>query len=131
MGGLRERMPVTGATSMVASMSIAGIPPFNGFVSKLLVIVACVQAVPVGLIRYVYAFLAVVGSILTLASFMKVQKYGFFGKLREKWRDVREAPFMMGTAMVLLAVACLALSLLWLPGVRELILDPASKVLVP
>jgi len=131
MGGLRERMPVTGATSMVASMSIAGVPPFSGFFSKLLVIVACVQATSVGPIRYVFALVAVVGSVITLAYLLKVQRHGFFGKLRDKWRDVREAPFMMSSAMVLLAVACLALSLLWLPGVRELILDPARKVLVP
>jgi len=69
MGGLTTKMPITGATSLVASMSIAGIPPFNGFWSKLIIIIACVQANRLG-----YAFWAVLASILTLASFMKVMK---------------------------------------------------------
>ena len=44
LGGLRQAMPVTGFTSLVASMSMAGIPPLNGFWSKLIIIVACVQS---------------------------------------------------------------------------------------
>ncbi len=107
MGGLNKRMPVTGATSFVASMSIAGIPPFNGFFSKFLIIVACFQAG-----RWGYALAAVVVSVLTLASFMKVHKYAYFGALKEKWQHVREAPAMMLAAMVLLAVLCLGTSVL-------------------
>ena len=34
MGGLRSRMPVTHATMLVATLSIAGIPPLAGFWSK-------------------------------------------------------------------------------------------------
>ncbi len=124
MGGLRERMPVTGATSMVASMSIAGVPPFNGFFSKLLVIVACAEAG-----YYGFALLAVIGSVLTLASFAKVQRYGFLGELREKWRSVREAPVFMSVAMIVLALACLGLSLLALPGVWSQVLEPAAEAL--
>jgi len=125
MGGLRERMPVTGATSMVASMSIAGVPPFNGFFSKLLVIVACVVAG-----RYGFALLAVIGSVLTLASFAKVQRYGFLGKLREKWSGVREVPVLMTGAMIILALACVGLSALALPGVWNQVLEPAARALL-
>ena len=44
MGGLGERMPVTRATCTIASLSIAGVPPFNGFWSKLIIIIAAFQA---------------------------------------------------------------------------------------
>ena len=88
-------MPVTEGTSLIASMSIAGIPPFNGFWSKLIIIVACVQAD-----RPVYAFWAVLASVLTLASFMKVMKYAFFDKMKEKWEKVKEVPAFMKLAMV-------------------------------
>ena len=57
MGGLKERMPVTAATSLIASLSIAGIPPFNGFFSKLIIILACLQANHIG-----YAFCALPGA---------------------------------------------------------------------
>jgi multicomponent Na+:H+ antiporter subunit D len=122
MGGLHKRMPTTGATSLVASMSIAGVPPFNGFFSKLIIIVACVQAG-----RYGFAAWAVVVSIMTLASFMKVQKYGFFGKLKEQFAKLREVPATMQASMIFLAVLCLAMSLMLVPSVRGTLLQPACQ----
>lgn len=124
MGGLMEKLPVTGATNLIASMSIAGIPPFNGFWSKLLIIIACVQAN-----RYGYAFWAVLASIMTLASFMKVTKYAFYGQLSEKFKDIIEAPYFMRLAMSILAAICITSGLLFLPYTRELFLMPAVKVL--
>jgi len=110
MGGLREKMPVTGNTSLVASMSIAGIPPFNGFFSKFIIILACIQAG-----RFGYAFCAVIGSILTLASFMKVQKYAFFGKLNQNLQHIKEVPWAMRLSMIALAVICVVSGLLIVP----------------
>ena len=125
MGGLMTKMPITGATSLVASMSIAGIPPFNGFWSKLIIIIACVQANRLG-----YAFWAVLASILTLASFMKVMKYAFFGKLREKWNKVEEVPVFMKLAMVILALICVVGGVLLIYNINEFFLKPASDVLL-
>ncbi len=110
LGGMKEKMPVTGGTSLVASMSIAGIPPFNGFWSKLIIIAACIQAG-----RPVFAALAVFASILTLASFLKVQKYAFFDKLKDKWKDIEEVPVLMRLSMVLLALLCIVMCVLLLP----------------
>ena len=125
MGGLMTKMPITGATSLVASMSIAGIPPFNGFWSKLIIIIACVQANRLG-----YAFWAVLASILTLASFMKVMKYAFFGKLREKWNKVEEVPVFMKLAMVILALICVVGGVLLIYNINEVFLKSASDVLL-
>ena len=125
MGGLMTKMPITGATSLVASMSIAGIPPFNGFWSKLIIIIACVQANRLG-----YAFWAVLASILTLASFMKVMKYAFFGKLKEKWNKVEEVPVFMKLAMVILALICVVGGVLLIYNINEVFLKPASDVLL-
>jgi len=44
MGGLAKVLPITRATCTIASASIAGVPPFNGFWSKLIIVVAAVQA---------------------------------------------------------------------------------------
>ena len=107
MGGLNKKMPTTGVTSFIGSMSISGVPPFNGFFSKLLIIIACFQAGHWG-----FAIAAVIISVLTLAYFMKVQKLAFFGTLRDKWRNVREVPATMVVSMALLAALCLATSVL-------------------
>lgn len=125
MGGLSQKMPLTGATGLVASMSIAGIPPFNGFWSKLLIIVAAVQAG-----RYGYAVWAVLASILTLASFMKVMKYAFYGSLKETSNEVKEVPVFMKLSMILLALVCVTGGLLLVPGLTKNILQRASSVLL-
>lgn len=125
MGGLRERMPFTATTSWIASMSISGIPPFNGFWSKLIIIVACIQVNRIGL-----AFIAVIGSILTLASFMKVQKFAFFGTLNAALVKVKEVPLVMRFSMAALAFLCLVGGVLVLPQLLHSFLQPAVDALI-
>jgi multicomponent Na+:H+ antiporter subunit D len=126
MGGLGAYMPVTYSTSFGAAMSISGIPPFNGFFSKLIIILAAIQAG-----YYVLAALAVIVSIITLASFMKVQKYAFAGEENgNSGLKLKEVPFPMQFTMVVMAVLCLALSLLVFPGIRNIFLTPAVEVLM-
>lgn len=125
MGGLAKKMPVTASSSFAASMSISGIPPFNGFFSKVIIIIAAVQA---GF--YWLALFAVLVSVITLASFTKVLKYGFSGKIHSQHEKIKEVPFSMSFSMTLLAVLCLVMSLLILPGVRQMILTPAVDVLI-
>jgi len=126
MGGLAKAMPVTSATSFAASLSISGIPPFNGFFSKLIIIVAAVMGR-----FYFLAALAALVSIITLAYFMKFQRYAFYnmdpGKIK---KEIREVPVPMLLSMITLAVACLLLSLLALPGIRESVLSPATDILM-
>jgi len=126
MGGLSSVMPVTSSTSFMASMSISGIPPFNGFFSKLIIIIAAINGK-----FYLLAILAVVVSIITLAYFLKFQRYAFFNKSPGKVLDkIREVPFPMSFSMVILAILCLAMSLLAFPSVSDTVLQPAIQVLM-
>lgn len=74
LGGLMKYMPFTALTALVGSLSISGVPLFNGFASKWAILVAAIQAT--GSARYlaVCAVVAILTSGLTLASFIK-----FFG----------------------------------------------------
>jgi multicomponent Na+:H+ antiporter subunit D len=114
LGGLNRLLPVTGATSLVGSMSIAGIPPFNGFWSKLIIVLACVES---GF--YGFAVAAVLVSIVTLAYQLKVQRMAFFAGLPKTLVAVRREPPMMALAMILLALGCISLSFVLLSGLRE------------
>ena len=126
MGGLAALMPATSSTSFMASMAISGIPPFNGFFSKLIIIIAAVYGR-----FYFLALLAVIVSIVTLASFMKFQRYAFQNKeFKNVNKTIREVPFPMIFSMIVLAFLCLALSLLAFPGVRESIISPAVNILM-
>ncbi|MFO7951169.1 MAG: monovalent cation/H+ antiporter subunit D family protein [Candidatus Fermentibacteraceae bacterium] len=124
MAGVGRKLPVTSSTTLIASMSIAGIPPFNGFWSKLLIIVAAVQAG-----HSWSAFWAVLASILTLASFTKVLRYGFQGGASERLRQLAAVPLSMKVALVLFAVICIGGGLLLLPSLRDLFLGPAADAL--
>lgn len=114
LGGLNQKLPVTAATSMVGSMSIAGIPPFSGFWSKLIIVLACVES---GF--YGFALAAVLISIVTLAYQLKVQRMAFFAPLPKALKDVRREPPMMALAMILLAVGCITLSFAVFTGLRD------------
>ncbi|HAZ10287.1 MAG TPA: NADH/ubiquinone/plastoquinone (complex I) [Candidatus Omnitrophica bacterium] len=123
-GGLGKLMPVTAKTNLVASMSIAGIPPFNGFFSKAIIIIACLEKGNFG-----YAICAVIGSILTLASFMKVQKFAFLGEIKDKFKNIKEAPFAMLFSMVCLAIICIFGGLMLIPSLRFFLDDAVAVIL--
>jgi multicomponent Na+:H+ antiporter subunit D len=125
LGGLSEVLPVTSATSLGASLSISGIPPFNGFFSKLIIIIAAIEGR-----FYFLALLAVIVSIITLASFMKVQRYAFLNKLKKGGSNIKEVPFLMCLSMIILVILCLVMSLMAIPGIRETFLMPAVNSLI-
>jgi multicomponent Na+:H+ antiporter subunit D len=123
MGGLAKRMPITAATSLIGALSISGVPPLNGFWSKLIIIVALIQAG-----HPVFALIAVLASVLTLWYYLLIQRKAFFGKLNEKWAAVKEAPFWMTAATVLLALLCVGIGILFSSTITTWI-QPAADVL--
>ncbi|MCX8074174.1 MAG: proton-conducting transporter membrane subunit [Clostridia bacterium] len=102
--GLEKKMPITSWTSIIASMSTAGIPPLSGFWSKILVIIALWQ---VGYIKS--AIIAIIASIITLGYFVLMQRKVFFGKLAEKLTEIKEVesplllPVIIMSLMIILA----------------------------
>ena len=84
MGGLSSRMPVTGVSSVVGLLSMAGIPPLSGFWSKLIIIMAVWQ------VSAPFAVAALCASVLTLGYFLILQRKVFFGKIAPGMEDVRE-----------------------------------------
>ena len=126
LGGLAGKMPVTRATCTIASASIAGIPPFSGFWSKLILMVAAIGA---GF--YWVAAVIVFVSLCTLIMYLKVQRYAFLGELPENLQQVRENKGSMLIAMIFLACLCVLMGLLVIvPSLKAGILDPAVKVLM-
>ena len=114
LGGLNRELPVTAATSLIGSMSIAGIPPFSGFWSKLIIVLACVESG-----YYGFATAAVLVSIVTLAYQLKVQRMAFFAALPKALKGLQREPPMMALAMILLAIGCIALAFAVLTGLRD------------
>jgi multicomponent Na+:H+ antiporter subunit D len=97
MGGLAQKMPVTGVSSVLGLLSMAGIPPLSGFWSKLVIVMAVWQVSP-GL-----AIAALCLSALTLTYFLILQKKVFFGTVAPNLQDVKECGISMQFVQVLLS----------------------------
>ena len=107
LGGLAKYMPVTFATFLVASLSISGIPPFNGFVSKWMIYQGIIESAgPKNPLWIVWLVAAMFGSALTVASFMKLLHAVFLGRPARDFRDVKEVNFSMLFPAVVLAIIC-------------------------
>jgi len=111
MGGLARRLPVTFACGAVAAAAISGVPPFNGFVSKWLIYQGTLERHSgLGMTLLV---LAVFGSALTLASFVKVMYSAFLSPAPKgaAYPARAKESFWMAAPMVVLAAACVVLGL--------------------
>jgi multicomponent Na+:H+ antiporter subunit D len=123
LGGLGTKMPVTNATSMIAFLSTAGVPPLAGFWSKLIIVIALWQN---GL--YAYAMIAVLASVLTLAYLLLMQRKVFFGKPIEELAGVKEAGLGITTAAAILAAITVGVGVAF-PWMFNSVLMPISSFL--
>jgi multicomponent Na+:H+ antiporter subunit D len=104
MGGVMALAPGAALLFLVAALSLAGMPPFSGFVAKIVVLR---PALADG--RFVVAAVAVVTSFLTLLSMSKIWAYAFWGPPRRSeagggWRGPAATTAVLVVATVLLGV---------------------------
>jgi formate hydrogenlyase subunit 3/multisubunit Na+/H+ antiporter MnhD subunit len=102
LGGLFSKMPITAICFIISAAAISGIPPLNGFFSKELVYKGSL------LTGYTIFFIAAeIGSIFTLASFLKLGHTVFFDKPSSSIENVKEAPLSMLIPMIILCILCI------------------------
>jgi multicomponent Na+:H+ antiporter subunit A len=127
LGGLRSKMPLTCAGGLVAALSMAGLPPFFGFVGKEVVYEAGLQAGPEG-----YAVLAasVLANAALFAGALVVGVKPFFGEPRAALTlEPHEAPPSMWLGPVALGLGGVVLGVL--PALADTaILVPASDAIL-
>lgn len=124
LGGLRESMPVTSGSAVVGALSISGVPPFNGFWSKLIIILAAFQA---GNMWAVSAL--VLTAFLTLMCFVKFQRHAIFGEASGIVKSSKEAPLPMLIGLVILGILCLGIGLMNQTFISNII-SPAQEILL-
>lgn len=122
LGGLAQKMPVTGVTSIIGLLSTAGIPPLAGFWSKLIIIVALWNAG-----YQFYAFVAIFASVVTLAYLLSLQRNVFFGKIREGLEGITEvSPVLYWPAIIMAAITVLAG--IFIPFFYDKLLSPINSL---
>jgi hydrogenase-4 component B len=144
LGGIIRGMPWTSAFFLVGVLSIAALPPFNGFVSEWLTLQAMLRSAVLSstVIKVIFA---ICGALLALTAglavtcFVKVFATGFLGMQRsEAAAKAREAPAGARTSLALLAASCVMLGVLptyVIPlidrAVVPLVHESAAAALVP
>ena len=122
MGGLARNMKYTTIFFAIGLLAVAGMPPFNGFASKLMIYESTFQLNPI------LAIVAILCSILILATFVKVFHSAFMGPALPKFKDVKEVPKSMLFAMGI--IACIIIFIGLFPNIMlENIVRPAAEAL--
>ncbi|HKJ69741.1 MAG TPA: proton-conducting transporter membrane subunit [bacterium] len=116
LGGLGKVMPMTFLAALIGALSISGIPPFNGFFSKWMIYQGLLETAASLTAGYqiwllVCIILAIFGSALTLASFLKFIHTIYLGKRPEKLSHIRETSSNQWIATGLIALVCVIFGL--------------------
>lgn len=127
LGGLSKKMPKTTILFLIGAASISGLPPFNGFASKWMMYQAAFEKAADGNFFFlIVTVAALITSVLTLASFIKVAQSTFFGQLPLHLNHVEEVSLGMRVPMWILAVLCIVTGL-FPAQIQEWLLVPAGK----
>jgi len=132
LGGLARPMPVAFGAYLVAAMAIAGVPGFNGFVSKSMVFDAAENA-GFDLLWWVL----IVGSVGTVISFVKFGYYAFFHGEHDGGEEeagdaehpIEDANRLETLALVAIAVPCVLFGLV--PALQFAVLPGATDAAKP
>ena len=128
MGGVGKSMPWTFGAFLVSAAAISGIPPLNGFASKWMIYQGVLDMGRQGGFAWIiWLITAMFGSGLTLASFMKLAHTLFIGvpSRSVETAKIREAGPAMTLPVLVLAVFCLALGILFYPVALRIFIEPA------
>jgi multicomponent Na+:H+ antiporter subunit A len=116
LGGLSKAMPVTFFSSLIFAMAISGVPPLNGFASKWMIYQGIIDF-GVGSdfpnkLWIIWLALAVLGSALTLASFIKFIGGVFLSRRKPAFEKIREVPVLMWLPLIILALFCIVFGII-------------------
>ncbi|PRX27953.1 multicomponent Na+:H+ antiporter subunit D [Orenia metallireducens] len=119
--GIGKTLPYSSLIFTIAALAIIGLPPFNGFVSKWLIIKQVLEA------NYsIPAFLILIGSLLSLIYYLRVIKE-LYSKANDDKSLVKE-PLILKLPALTLGLFCLLLSLL--PSFAPKLLETLPEFLI-
>ncbi len=109
LGGLLKFMPASAVIAGIASLSIAGVPPFSGFASKWTIISTSLLAGSEMLFLVIFGIIALFTSAITLACYVKFFGMSFTSSGSEFCceEEPKEVPFGMLLPKIILGALCL------------------------
>jgi len=99
LSGLLQVMPITFTAAVIGALSMAGLPPFNGFLSKEMFLSSMFDTRYTDLFNPLMVFvllaLIIIGSLFTFIYSVKMIQDVFFGEKRDLPKEAHEAPLML------------------------------------
>jgi multicomponent Na+:H+ antiporter subunit A len=116
LGGLSRIMPLTFFSALIFAMAISGVPPLNGFASKWMIYQGIIDFgigsdLP-NKLWILWLGFAVLGSALTLASFIKLIGGIFLSRGKPDFKNIKEVPILMWLPLLILALFCIVFGIL-------------------
>ncbi|MCA1041404.1 Na+/H+ antiporter subunit A [Bacillus infantis] len=137
LGGLMSFMPITFTLALIGAFSMAGLPPFNGFLSKEMFFTGMVRILEVDIFNLdtwgiLFPVLAWIASVFTFIYSMVLVFKTFTGKFQPEKLDKKphEAPFGMLISPIILASLVIIIG--FFPNIlSSTIIAPALGVIMP
>jgi formate hydrogenlyase subunit 3/multisubunit Na+/H+ antiporter MnhD subunit len=102
--GVGHKMPVTAVILTVGALAISGVPPFNGFISELAILLATLNA---GMT--IFAGIMLANILIGFAYYLRLLYILIWQSPKENLEGVREAPFSMLLPMAILMILCIVI----------------------
>jgi multicomponent K+:H+ antiporter subunit A len=113
LGGLRRAMPITAALALVASASMAGLPPLNGFLSKELFLENTLHLPHATGPWWLVPAIATLGAVLSMGYALRYALNTFFGAEPASFpHKPHDPPWGMWVPVAVMVALCVAIGLL-------------------
>ncbi len=104
MGGLAYKMPFTAVSSTIASLSIAGVPPFACFFSEILIFVGAAQIMFVDRFYLLPTFFMLVVTVISLAYMLRYTLKVFLGEEKNGKGKISEVSSWVKVSFAILVI---------------------------
>ncbi|MEC1525055.1 Na+/H+ antiporter subunit A [Neobacillus niacini] len=137
LGGLMHYMPITFTISIIGAFSMAGLPPFNGFLSKEMFFTAMVHVTEMDLFNletwgFVFPVLAWIASVFTFVYSMILVFKTFTGKYQPEKLDKKPHEAPMGLLISPVILVSLVIIFGFFPNLlSDILISPAMASILP
>lgn len=137
LGGLLPFMPVTFTLAVISSFSMAGLPPFNGFLSKEMFFTASLQAGSMNIFSMdtwgpLFPIIAWTGSVFTFVYSMFIVFRTFLGPYRRERLEKTPHEASLGMLISPIVLCAIIITLFFVPnGLNHYLLAPAMHSILP
>ncbi|MDQ0216546.1 multicomponent Na+:H+ antiporter subunit A [Oikeobacillus pervagus] len=137
LGGLMSVMPITFTIAVIGSFSMAGLPPFNGFLSKEMFFTGMVSVLNMDIFHLetwgiLFPVLAWIGSVFTFLYSMILVFKTFTGKLKVDQLEKKPHEAPLGMLISPLILASLVVIFGFFPNILSYtIIEPAVASILP